>query len=70
MIWLDALDLPIVRALEASYAVEGAPQAVRNQPDGRSRATAAPASCPIARSKRAAPAIRCCAIPGRRCARR
>ena len=33
VIWLDALDLPIVRALEASYAVEGEPQAVRNQPD-------------------------------------
>ncbi|MGZ3293301.1 MAG: cupin domain-containing protein, partial [Xanthobacteraceae bacterium] len=33
VIWLDALDLPIVRALEASYAVEGAPQAARNQPD-------------------------------------
>lgn len=33
VIWLDALDLPIVRALEASYAVEGAPQTVRNEPD-------------------------------------
>ena len=33
VIWLDALDLPIVRALEASYAVEGAPQTARNQPD-------------------------------------
>ena len=33
VIWLDALDLPIVRALEASYAVEGAPQVVRNEPD-------------------------------------
>jgi gentisate 1,2-dioxygenase len=33
VIWLDALDLPIVRALEASYAVEGEPQAVRNEPD-------------------------------------
>jgi gentisate 1,2-dioxygenase len=33
VIWLDALDLPIVRALEATYAVEGAPQAVRNEPD-------------------------------------
>jgi gentisate 1,2-dioxygenase len=33
VIWLDALDLPIVRALEASYALEGAPQTVRNEPD-------------------------------------
>jgi gentisate 1,2-dioxygenase len=33
VIWLDALDLPIVRALEASYAVEGEPQVVRNEPD-------------------------------------
>ena len=33
VIWLDALDLPIVRALEACYAVEGEPQVVRNEPD-------------------------------------
>jgi gentisate 1,2-dioxygenase len=33
VIWLDALDLPVVRALEASYAVEGQPQVVRNEPD-------------------------------------
>lgn len=33
LIWLDALDLPIIRALEASYAIEGEPQAVRNEPD-------------------------------------
>lgn len=33
VIWLDALDLPIVQALEASYAVEGEPQTVRNEPD-------------------------------------
>ncbi|HKN11468.1 MAG TPA: cupin domain-containing protein [Pseudomonadota bacterium] len=33
VIWLDALDLPIVRALEASYAVEGEPQNVRDEPD-------------------------------------
>ena len=33
VIWLDALDLPIVRMLEASYAVEGEPQTVRNEPD-------------------------------------
>ena len=33
VIWLDALDLPIVRAMEASYAVEGEPQVVRNEPD-------------------------------------
>jgi len=32
VIWLDALDLPIVRALEASYAVEGEPQTIRNEP--------------------------------------
>jgi gentisate 1,2-dioxygenase len=33
VVWLDALDLPIVRALEASYAIEGEPQQVRNEPD-------------------------------------
>jgi gentisate 1,2-dioxygenase len=33
VVWLDALDLPLVRALEASYAVEGEPQVVRNEPD-------------------------------------
>lgn len=33
VIWLDALDLPTVLALEASYAVEGQPQTVRNEPD-------------------------------------
>jgi len=33
VIWLDALDLPVVRALEGSYAIEGNPQAIRNEPD-------------------------------------
>jgi gentisate 1,2-dioxygenase len=33
VIWLDALDLPIVQSLEASYAVEGEPQTIRNEPD-------------------------------------
>lgn len=33
VIWLDALDLPMVLALEASYAVEGEPQVIRNEPD-------------------------------------
>jgi gentisate 1,2-dioxygenase len=33
VVWLDALDLPIVHALEASYAVEGEAQTVRNEPD-------------------------------------
>jgi gentisate 1,2-dioxygenase len=33
VIWLDALDLPTVFSLEASYALEGPPQTVRNQPD-------------------------------------
>jgi gentisate 1,2-dioxygenase len=33
VVWLDALDLPVVQALEASYAVEGEHQAVRNEPD-------------------------------------
>ncbi len=34
VIWLDALDLPMVYGLEASYCTEGAPQVQRNQPDG------------------------------------
>jgi len=33
VIWLDALVLPTVFNLEASYCLEGAPQVVRNQPD-------------------------------------
>jgi gentisate 1,2-dioxygenase len=33
VIWLDALDLPTVFAQEASYALEGPPQALRNRPD-------------------------------------
>ncbi len=33
VIWLDALDLPTVFAQEASYALEGPSQVVRNQPD-------------------------------------
>jgi gentisate 1,2-dioxygenase len=33
VVWLDALDLPIVYSLEASYCLEGAPQTVHNQPD-------------------------------------
>ena len=33
VVWLDALDLPTVLALEASYCLEGDPQVVRNQPD-------------------------------------
>jgi gentisate 1,2-dioxygenase len=30
VIWLDALDLPLVYGLEASYAIEGEPQAIRD----------------------------------------
>jgi gentisate 1,2-dioxygenase len=33
VVWLDALDLPTVYALEASYCTEGQPQSVRNEPD-------------------------------------
>ncbi|MGO9358520.1 MAG: cupin domain-containing protein [Xanthobacteraceae bacterium] len=33
VVWLDALDLPVVYALEASYCLDGKPQTVRNQPD-------------------------------------
>lgn len=33
VVWLDALDLPTVLAMEASYSREGEPQNVRNQPD-------------------------------------
>lgn len=33
VIWLDALDLPTINTLEASYCVEGEPQAIRNEPD-------------------------------------
>ena len=33
VIWMDALDLPIVGALEVAYAVEGAAQNTRAEPD-------------------------------------
>jgi gentisate 1,2-dioxygenase len=33
VVWLDALDLPLIVGMEASYAREGAKQAVRNAPD-------------------------------------
>ncbi len=33
VVWLDALDLPTVYALEASYCVEGETQPVRNEPN-------------------------------------
>lgn len=33
VIWLDALDLPTVFAMEASYCIEGEPQVARNQAD-------------------------------------
>ena len=33
VVWLDALDLPFVYSLEASYAVEGPSQPNSNQPD-------------------------------------
>ncbi|RAU21441.1 cupin [Paramagnetospirillum kuznetsovii] len=33
VVWLDALDLPAVYALEASYCIEGQSQTVRNEPD-------------------------------------
>jgi gentisate 1,2-dioxygenase len=33
VVWMDALDLPLVVGMEASYALEGVPQAVRNAPD-------------------------------------
>jgi len=33
VIWLDALDLPVLIYLEGSYAIEGPLQAVRNSPD-------------------------------------
>ena len=33
VIWMDALDLPLLVGMEASYALEGETQAVRNAPD-------------------------------------
>lgn len=33
VVWLDALDLPLIVGMEASYALEGPKQAVRNAPD-------------------------------------
>ena len=33
VIWLDALDLPVLYAFEASYVTEGPQQSIRNEPD-------------------------------------
>ncbi len=33
VVWMDALDLPTILFLEASYCIEGQPQSVRNQGD-------------------------------------
>ncbi len=33
VVWLDALDLPMVYWVEASYCIEGEPQAIRNRAD-------------------------------------
>ncbi len=33
VVWLDALDLPVVYLLEAFYCLDGKPQTVHNQPD-------------------------------------
>ncbi len=33
VVWMDALDLPLIVGMEASYALEGTPQTVRNAPD-------------------------------------
>lgn len=38
VVWMDALDLPVLLKLEASYAVEGEPQKPSNRPD-RSQTT-------------------------------
>ncbi len=38
VVWLDALDLPLIHGLELSYAIEGKSQSIRNEPDAsRSR---------------------------------
>lgn len=33
VVWLDALDLPLIHDIEASYCIDGASQPVANQPD-------------------------------------
>jgi gentisate 1,2-dioxygenase len=33
VVWMDALDLPLVYGMEASYCLEGEPQVARNEPD-------------------------------------
>lgn len=38
VIWMDALDLPLIYKMEASYCIEGDPQNINNQPD-RSQTT-------------------------------
>ncbi len=34
VVWMDALDLPLVYSMEASYCIEGESQPLRNVPDG------------------------------------
>ena len=54
VIWLDALDLPLVYGIEASYAIEGRPQPVDKPTDWGGRASATAAWCRTARSTRRA----------------
>ena len=67
VIWLDALDLPLVYGIEASYAIEGRPQRSTSRSAGAARAIATAAWCRTARSTRRASRTRCCGSRGATC---
>lgn len=62
VIWMDALDLPMVYAMEASYAIDGPSQTVRDEPDASQtryrRAGLVPFSSLNLRTRQAYPQIR------------
>ena len=71
VVWLDALDLPMIYAMEASYAIEGPSQTLATRWTPRKTNTAAPACCPTRRwRRRCAPSTRRSAFRGPTCAPR
>jgi gentisate 1,2-dioxygenase len=70
VIWLDALDLPLVYGIEASFGVEGPPSRSTSQSAGAARASATVAWCRTARSTRRGSGTQCCVSRGGTCSAR
>ena len=70
VIWLDALDLPLVYGIEASFAIEGPRSRSTSRSAGAARASATVACCRTARSTRRGSRTRCCVSRGKTCSAR